>query len=402
MQLGSFGKTIAEHDAPLLDGVLEGLLGHVDDDLENVRQAQVAQSGIDAHGNVVEVDGLGRLLGGGRSTGGRIDSTHPRNRQRLVRLRIDHVGDALLLGIPQPGLLIEVLHHLAQRQAVELDLVDADGVQLVIDGLTARPGVDPVGLGEGVGDRQLRFGLFPVLLDLQELVLVGEELLAVGAGVLGLTDDVQVLVGGGVVRIELDGLLQLGLRAVEVAHLEGQLAVLHGDGGRELVGPVGTDMAQSLLGGNAAHQIGKALIVLPLEVLGLHMVGVDLEETLDLKVGLLVVARLGGVVGERQARGGEARDGRGAFLLDARTQFFGQIPCVLVRLGGRDQVALLGGDGCGLQRLAEDDGFFFAPYGDLTGILRGDAHGSGVERGNECDETQDLRDFRHGFLHGLG
>jgi hypothetical protein len=105
------------------------------------------------------------------------------------------------------------------------------------------------------------------------------------------------------------------------------------------------------------------------------------------KVGLLVLTGLGGVVCQRQPGGSETFDGEVALLLDAGTQFLGQIPSVFVRLGGRSEVALLGSGCSSLQRLAQDDGFFFAPYGDLTGLLRHGAVGNGIERGNECDET---------------
>ena len=316
-------------------------------------------------------------------------------------MRVHHEGDALLLRVTEPGLLVEILDDLAQGQTVELDLVDPDGVELVIDRLTTSPGVDPVGLGERVGDGQLGLGLLPVLLDFQQLVLVGEKLLTMGAGVLGLPDDVQVLVSRTVVGVELDGLLKLRLGTVEVPHFEGELAVLDGDGRRELVGLVRADVAQGLFGGHPADQVGEALVVLALEILGLDVVRIDLEQTLHLKVGLLVLTGLGGIVRESQAGRREPFDGEVALLLDAGTQFLGEIPSVFVRLGGRSEVALLGSGCSSLQRLAQDDGFFFAPYGDLTGFLRHGAVGDGIERGNECDETQDLRDFRHGVLHGL-
>jgi len=150
-----------------------------------------------------------------------------------------------------------------------------------------------------------------------------------------------------------------------------------------------------------ADQVGQALVVLSLEVLGLDMVGVDLEQTLDLKVGLFVVTRLGRCIGQSQTAGSETLDRDAALLFDVGSQFLGQVPCVFVGFGRRSLIALLGSSGGSLQRLAQDNGFFFAPYGDLTGFLRHGAGGDGIERGNECDETQDLRDFRHGVLHGL-
>lgn len=143
------------------------------------------------------------------------------------------------------------------------------------------------------------------------------------------------------------------------------------------------------------------MIVLSLEVLRLDVVGVDLEQALDLKVRLLVVARLGGGIGQRQATGCKTLNRNAALLFDVGAQFLGQVPGVLVGFGRRSQIALLGSSGGSLQRLTQDNGFFFAPYGDLTGFLRHGAGRDGIERGNECDETQDLRDFRHGVLHGL-
>ena len=222
-----------------------------------------------------------------------------------------------------------------------------------------------------------------------------------GSGVLGLANNVQVLVSSTVVGVELDCFLKFGLGAVKATHLKGQLAVLDSDSGRELVGLVLTDVAERFVGGNAADQVGQALIVLSLEVLGLDMVGVDLEQTLDLKVGLFVVARLGRCIGQRQATGCKTLDRDAALLFDVGSQFLGQIPGILVSFGRRSLIALLGSSSGSLQRLAQDNGFFFAPYGDLTGFLRHSAGGDGIERGNECDETQDLRDFRHGVLHGL-
>ena len=298
-------------------------------------------------------------------------------------------------------MLVEVLHNLTQRKPIKLDLVDADGVELVINRLTAGSSVDAIGATERIGNRELRLGLFPILLHFEQLILVGQELLAMSAGVLGLPNDVQVLVGRTVVGIELDGLLQLGFGAIEVSHFKGELAVLNGDRSGQFVGLVLADVAQRFVGGDASNQIGETLIVLALEVLGLDVVRVDLEDALHLEVGFLVLARLGSIVSQSQTSGGEALDGDVALLLNARTQFLGQIPSVFVGLGGRREIALLSGSCGSLQRLAQDDGFFFAPYGDLTGFLRHGAGGDGIERGNECDETQDLRDFRHGVLHGL-
>ena len=222
-----------------------------------------------------------------------------------------------------------------------------------------------------------------------------------GSGVLRLANNVQVLVSSTVVGVELDCFLKFGLGAVKATHLKGQLAVLDSDSGRELVGLVLTDVAERFVGGNAADQVGQALIVLSLEVLRLDVVGVDLEQTLDLKVGLFVVARLGRCIGQSQTAGSETLDRDAALLFDVGSQFLGQIPGILVSFGRRSLIALLGSSSGSLQRLAQDNGFFFAPYGDLTGFLRHGAGGDGIERGNECDETQDLRDFRHGVLHGL-
>ena len=129
-------------------------------------------------------------------------------------------------------MLVEVLHHFTKGQSVELDFVDADRIQLVINGLTTGPGINPISFRKRIRDRQLGFRLFPVLLHFQELVLVGQKLLTVSAGVLGLADDVQVLVGRTIVRIEFDGFLELGFGTVKVTHFEGQLAVLDGNGGR--------------------------------------------------------------------------------------------------------------------------------------------------------------------------
>jgi len=64
VQLGGLGQTLTEHDAPLLDGVLEGLLGNAGDDLKNVRQSEVPQRGVDPHRNVVQIDRFGRRLRG--------------------------------------------------------------------------------------------------------------------------------------------------------------------------------------------------------------------------------------------------------------------------------------------------------------------------------------------------
>ena len=162
-----------------------------------------------------------------------------------------------------------------------------------------------------------------------------------------------------------------------------------------------TNVAQGFFRGNPADQVHQALIVLALEVLGLDVVGVDLEQALDLKVRLLVVARLGGGIGQRQATGSKTFNRDAALLFNVGAQFLGQVPCVFVGFGRGSQIALLGSSGGSLQRLTQDNGFFFAPYGDLTGFLRYGAGGDGIKRCNECDETQDLRDFRHGVLHGL-
>jgi hypothetical protein len=149
-----------------------------------------------------------------RGSSKRIHSTHSRSRQRLIHLRIHHERDTLLLRITKAGLLIEVLHDLTQRQSIKLDLVDADGVELVINRLTAGSGMDAIGATERIGNRKLRLGLLPILLHFEQFILVGQKLLAMSAGVLGLPNDVQVLVGRTVVGIELDGLLKLGFGAV--------------------------------------------------------------------------------------------------------------------------------------------------------------------------------------------
>ena len=401
MQLSRLGKTLTEHDAPLFHRVFQRLLGDLRDDFKNVCQAQISQSRIDANRNIVQVDRFSGLLSLLRGSSEGIHATHSWSRQRLIHLRVHHESDALFLRIAEAGLLVEVLDDLTQRKPIKLDLVDADGVELVINRLTAGSSVDAIGATERIGNRELRLGLFPILLHFEQLILVGQELLAMSAGVLGLANDVQVLVGRTVVGIELDGLLQLGFGAIEVSHFKGELAVLNGDRSGQFVGLVLADVAQRFVGGDASNQIGETLIVLALEVLGLDVVRVDLEDALHLEVGFLVLARLGSIVSQSQTSGGEALDGDVALLLNARTQFLGQIPSVFVGLGGRREIALLSGSCGSLQRLAQDDGFFFAPYGDLTGFLRHGAGGDGIERGNECDETQDLRDFRHGVLHGL-
>ena len=230
-------------------------------------------------------------------------------------------------------MLVEVLDHFTKGQSVEFDFVDADRIQLVINGLTTRSGVDPIGFRKRIRDRQLGFRLFPVLFHFQELVLVGQKLLTVSAGVFRLTNDVQVLVSRAVVWVELDGFLELGLGTVKVTHFEGQLAVLDGNGGRQLVGFVLTDVAEGFFGGNPTNEVGQALVVLALEVLRLDMIGVDLEQTLHLEVGLFVVTLLGRCVGQGQAAGSETLDGDVAFLFNAGTQFLGQVPCILVGFG---------------------------------------------------------------------
>ena len=150
----------------------------------------------------------------------------------MVCLRVDHKGDALLIGISETGLLIQVLDDLTQRQAIKFDFIDTDGIQLVINGLASGSSMDPISFGKWIGDRQLGLWLFPILLHFQQFILVGQELLAMGSGVLRLADDVQVLVSGTVVRVELDCFLKFGLGAFKATHLEGQLAVLDSDGGR--------------------------------------------------------------------------------------------------------------------------------------------------------------------------
>ena len=78
VQLTGLRKTLPEHDAPLLDGILERLLGDFGDDFQNVGQPQVPQGRIDAHRNVVEVERLSSLLCLLRSSGNRIDAASRR------------------------------------------------------------------------------------------------------------------------------------------------------------------------------------------------------------------------------------------------------------------------------------------------------------------------------------
>ena len=104
-----------------------------------------------------------------------------------------------------------------------------DAVQLVNDGLPSGAGVNQVVRGVRIRNGQdgLGGGQHPLLFHLLHAGLGAQHVLGGVAGQPGLFDEVKIITGTGVIRVELQGLSEFGFGLVEFAHLIKKLAVLH-------------------------------------------------------------------------------------------------------------------------------------------------------------------------------
>ena len=333
-------ETLREDDSVVFDGELDGSVSHLGDGIQRIRQPDIPKGRNEADVDRRNIQRLDRssndwLLGDGIETS-------------LIQLlgNVDRGGDdevdPLLFRVTKTGLFFECLDHLTQGQTLELQLIEPDPIQFVGDLLTATTGMDGIGSGERIGIREFGQTGFPGILHLDHPVLCGQFTTPSGAGIAPFVDQGEVMVCGATVGVELGRRREFLEGFFELTQFEKEDAVaLMGASFDHFLPLVGNHLEGFGIG-QTAPELFQALVIVPLDLLGENVGGIDGQNALQSGVGLAIVTGLDGAVGQFEVDSGETVGGDIALGFNGGSQLLDQTPRGFVGLGGGAQVLLAG------------------------------------------------------------
>ncbi len=228
----------------------------------------------------------------------------------------------------------------------------------MLDGLTANPGINPVGICKWIGDRKLVGRHLPSLLHLQQTVLVGDALLFLNPAIAHFPDQAQIIERTLIVGLNFGRPLQDGFRLIELAHFKQELAVLNHCRGLDKIGAVFRNGQNHLLAGQFAYQISEALIIVRLEVLGDYVGRINFDRSVNLGVRLPYVPIPLSLDCQCQANGTQALARHLPLFGNRASQLFTKGIGIFVESGCARVVLGLCSSFSRLKRLAEQDRLF--------------------------------------------
>ena len=365
-RLGRFRRN---QNAPVFHGVFDATLRNLFHDVQHFFQREVGQLCAEAQGDSVQISTC-RVGRDGQAV--RIHAA--RRRSGRVRVaaddEVDARGAARRGDVATARLITDRTDDFAERKVVNRPpLREADGAELLVDGLPLVAGVNEVGAGVTIGtvERGTLHRVRPGLLDFHEQFLAVDFTEAgfggEGAGI----DEIEVVVRALVVRLNAQRAAQSLIGFLHAARLVIKLSVLHELGGFDAVGLGGGNGVERLLVRNEAAIFEREPLVLGAHVAGKFVARVHLDHAVNLQFRLIKLAALHGLIGELERGAGKSGDGFVALGVgagaDALHEFEGFV--VLLR-GGERFLARLGDLGLG-ETVASLDYFFLHPHGDIGG-----------------------------------
>ena len=143
----------------------------------------------------------------------------------------------------------------------------------------------------------------------------------------------EIVVGGLVAGVELDGLAQLRFSFVHFAILKKELAVLHVGRGLDGIGVDARPLAQCALIGHPPGIGQSQFVILPFQVLNKIVLGIFAQDAAQLIVSGIVISVALGLLGQRETGLHKTGERRLVFDFDATADFFHQVERVGVELG---------------------------------------------------------------------
>ena len=392
-------KALREDDRVVLDGDLDGLLSDLGDRVQSVGQADILQSGNEAHVYGRDIQRLHRS-GRSRKSSRRIDASDTSLSLRNVHRGRDDEIDALLVRVPEPGLLLKSLDDLAEGKAFELQLIEPDPIQLVVDHLPTAARAHRVGGGVRIGLGKLgQFG-GPVDLHFNQASLGSQLALGCRTGILPFFDGREVVVSCPAVRVDFQGFLEFSSSLLKLAEFEEKLAVMLVGTGLDHLLALVADRLQSLIRRRPPLHLLEALIVLTLQALGEGVGGIHGQDALQTGIRLLVIAVLEGADNKFHVDGGEPLDSLGALSLDRGTKLLHQTPSLFIGLGSGAKITLLLLLVGGIQGIAQNDGLFLPTNGLFFSHLAGTLAHHSLGRCAHEENAEETGRVGHGFLYG--